>query len=456
MSFQAGQIVGDYRIVAMAGTGGVGEVYQAEHTITRRLEALKVLSRDGSGEQTDRFLREIQVQASLNHPNIAAVHTAFRFGDDLVLVMELLDGHSLARILRTVRIPHPTLIGYIDQVLSALEYAHNHGVIHRDVAPPNIIVTSRGEIKLTDFGLAKRLSDTLVSQSGAFIGSPHYMSPEQAKGDAPADARSDTYSTGAVLYEVVTGRKLFDSDSVFELLSAHVHRQPVPPIELEPRLPQALNDIILKAVAKDPSARFQSAREFQIALRSVGWNECSASSSVRPLRHHGRLRQVLIGAASAATVMLLGAWLYVRYFAGADPQPFITHPALNTAGHPQGNQDTKGLPLQTTRMPAQPAASVSRSDSTVQSPVIRTKSSTPVPQSSIAPDRERSQEFPKSGEGGSRPNLAVKTAEAPSEAPLLPKAPGKLRRVFGRVLHPLKTSRFDTTENLGTEKQRNP
>jgi serine/threonine protein kinase len=456
MSFQAGQIVGDYRIAAMAGSGGTGEVYQAEHTITRRLEALKVLSGDCSGEQTDRFLREIQVQASLNHPNIAAVHTAFRFGDDLVLVMELLDGRPLDRILRTVRIPHPTLIGYIDQVLSALEYAHQQGVIHRDVAPANIVFTSRGEIKLTDFGLAKRLSDTRVSQSGAFIGSPHYMSPEQAKGDAPADARSDTYSTGAVLYEVVTGRKLFDSDSVFELLSAQVHRQPVPPIKLDPRLPQALNDIILKAVAKDPSARFQSAREFQIALRSVGWNEWSASARVRQLRYHGRFRQVLIGAASAASVMLLGTWLYVRYFAGADPQPSITHPVLNTAGHPQGNQDTKGLPMQPATMPAPPAPSFSGSDSTVQSPVIRTKSSTPVPQSSITPGRERLQESSKSGEGSGRPKLAVKTDEARSEAPPLPKAPGKLRRVFGRMLHPLKTSRFDTTENLGTDKQRDP
>src|SRR5260370_37926156 len=251
MSFHVGQIVGDYRIVAIAGIGGMGEVYKVEHVITQRLEAMKVLSHGCSEEQADRFLREIQVQASLNHPNIAEVHTAFRLGDDLALVMEFLEGKSLARILKTVRVPLPTMIGYMNQVRSALEYAHERGVIHRDVAPGNIIVASHGVIKLTDFGLAKRLSDTKVSLSGSFIGSPHYMSPEQAKGDIPADARSDVYSTGAVLYEVVTGRKLFESDSVFELLSAHVHQQPVAPIDLEPSLPRALNDIILRALAND-------------------------------------------------------------------------------------------------------------------------------------------------------------------------------------------------------------
>ena len=135
MSFQPGQTVGDYRILAIADTGGMGEVYQTEHIITRRSEALKILKGGCSGEFGARFLREIQVQASLSHPNIAAVHTAFVYGDDLALVMEMLDGTSLARILTGGRIPLATCLAYADQVLAALEYAHNRGVIHRDVAP---------------------------------------------------------------------------------------------------------------------------------------------------------------------------------------------------------------------------------------------------------------------------------------------------------------------------------
>jgi serine/threonine-protein kinase len=336
MSFQVGQIVGDYRIVAIAGTGGMGEVYQTEHIITRRLEAMKVLSGATSGEQADRFLREIQVQASLSHPNIAAVHTAFRFGNDLALVMELLDGTSLAQIMKTVRLPFSTVIGYVDVILSALEYAHDRGVIHRDVAPANIIVSKQGDIKLTDFGLAKRLTDARVSQSGAFVGSPHYMSPEQAKGDARADARSDIYSTGAVLYELVTGRRLFDSDSVFELLSAHVHQTPMPPIALEPTIPRALNDIILKALAKDPAARFQSAGEFQAALRSSAWAKSSAAVSQAPPRSdRGRLRQLLLGFVSAMIVLFTGLWLYFQSLAAPSPRPPIVHSEPTTATQPQ-------------------------------------------------------------------------------------------------------------------------
>lgn len=344
MTFQVGQLVGDYRIVAIAGTGGMGAVYQTEHIITRRQEAMKVLSGGSSGEHADRFLREIQVQASLNHANIAAVHTAFRFGDDLALVMELLDGTSLAQILKSVRIPFQTAMGYVDRVLSALEYAHCRGVIHRDVSPANIIVTRQGEIKLTDFGLAKRLSDTRVSQSGAFLGSPHYMSPEQAKGDARADARSDIYSTGAVLYELATGRRLFESDSVFELLSAQVHQSPAPPIDVVPTLPRALNDIILKALAKDPAARFQSAGEFQIALRSSSWVKSSGVVlQAAPRSNGGRSRQLLLGFASALIVVVAGLWLYFQSQAAPDPRPPIVHATPTTAARPLGSADKKPL-----------------------------------------------------------------------------------------------------------------
>ncbi len=415
MSLHVGQIVGDYRIVAIAGIGGMGEVYKVEHVITKRLEAMKVLSHGCSEEKSDRFLREIQVQASLNHPNIAAVHTAFRFGDDLALVMEFLEGKSLARILRTVRVPLPTMLGYMNQVLSALDYAHERGVIHRDVAPGNIIVASHGVIKLTDFGLAKRLSDTQVSLSGAFIGSPHYMSPEQAKGDIQADARSDIYSSGVVLYEVVTGRKLFESGSVFELLSAHVHQQPVAPIDLEPSLPRALNDIILRALAKDPAARFQSAHEFQAALQSVtrtsdltsAARKPAAVSRIRPLWRHAPFRELLLGVASAATVMFAGTWWYVR--SSALPAPAHRAPSVVEQPHVTPAVITAAPPQQAPSLDPQPSAE-----------------SKPIPPSGSKRAHEPV------------PNPVAESEAPPQESVSPNKEPGKLRRAFGRILHPLR------------------
>jgi serine/threonine protein kinase len=471
MSFQVGQIVGDYRIVAIAGVGGMGEVYQTEHVITRRWEAMKVLSDRRSGEQADRFLREIQVQASLNHPNIAAVHTAFRIGSDLALVMELLDGTSLARLLKTVRVAPATRMKYVDQVLSALEYAHDNGVIHCDVSPANIIVTRHGEIKLTDFGLAKRMSDTSVSQ-GAFAGSPHYMSPEQTKGDDYADARSDIYSTGAVLYELVTGRTMFQSDSVFELMSAQVREEPAPPIHLVPTIPRGLNDIIMKALNKDPAYRFQSAGEFQTALRSGPWGERAAAvaqSGRSPAR--GRLRQLLIGFSTAVAVTTVGLWWDLQSSAKPAPRRSIIHAGPITPPQKRGQPDWK--PLQDSTEIA------ARSILNTRPQIIRanSKSSKPVVQPSIteyrgaehrqaehreaehreAEHREIAPESPNIPQGGSGPNIAAKTDEIAPEIPPLPKQQqGKFRRVIGKIFHPLKTSGSSATEKLDGEKLRNP
>src|SRR3989442_1745016 len=157
MGFKTGEIAGDYRILGPVGSGGMGEVFRAEHSITRRVEAIKVLCAGaaGSQEQEQRFLREVQLQASLSHPNIAAVYNAFRLGDDLLLVMELVEGESLRSILDRERLPLSMALDYASQALDAIAYAHGHGIIHRDISPSNIIITAQGRLKLTDFGLAK-------------------------------------------------------------------------------------------------------------------------------------------------------------------------------------------------------------------------------------------------------------------------------------------------------------
>jgi serine/threonine-protein kinase len=177
MKFETGATFDAYRIVGTLGSGGMGEVFRVEHTFTKRQEAMKVLAggRLRAGDQAERFLREIQLQASLNHPNIAAVHHAFSVDDDLVMIMELVEGATLRSLMEVGGIPLPSALTYATQVLDALDYAHQHGVVHRDVTPANILITPGGVVKLTDFGLAKSPTDMSFTQTGVVMGSLYYM-----------------------------------------------------------------------------------------------------------------------------------------------------------------------------------------------------------------------------------------------------------------------------------------
>ncbi|MDP2999453.1 MAG: protein kinase [Bryobacterales bacterium] len=271
MSIQIGQIVGEYLVVQELGGGGHGRVYKVEHTITRRVEAIKVLAGGipASEDQRRRFLREIQVQAQLCHPNIAAVHNAFWLGNNLVMAMEFIEGRSLHDLLAQDGVQPQVGMGYICQVLDALSHAHSQGIVHRDVSPANIIVGRAGLVKLTDFGLAKRVKDSSITTSGSLVGSLPYMSPEQVRGVEDPDGRSDIYSCGVILYQVVTGRKPFDSDCAFTLMRAHVELDPVPPSRIDARVAVSLSDMILKAMAKDPAERFQTAADFRVAIESL-------------------------------------------------------------------------------------------------------------------------------------------------------------------------------------------
>lgn len=276
MSFEIGESIGTYKIVAAIGSGGMGEVFQVEHEITRRVEAMKILATESSStpEQGQRFLREIQLQARLDHPNIATVHNAFWERGHLVMIMELIQGNSLRTLLDKIKLPLPVSLDYACQALSALDYAHANGVVHRDISPGNMIVTDDGTLKLTDFGLAKSPRDVKLTQTGTLIGSLYYTSPEQVRGQTQIDARADIYSLGAVLFEMATGAKLFASDNPFTLMLAHVE-QPAPvPSEMRPGLPAALDEILLKALDKDPERRFQSAELLRCALEGLkdGWD----------------------------------------------------------------------------------------------------------------------------------------------------------------------------------------
>src|SRR5690242_14914409 len=270
MNLETGSIVGDYQIVGTLGAGGMGKVFKVRNTISDRIEAMKVLLPDLAGEPdlADRFLREIKVLASLEHPNIAGLRTAVRFENQLLMIMEFVEGQSLDERMHQGRLPVADAVAYIIQGLAALSYAHGRGVIHRDIKPANMMLTPDGTVKLMDFGIARSNIDLGITATGTTLGSLAYMTPEQVKCE-PADVRSDVYSVGISLYEMVTGQRPFQSDSNFSIMKAHLQEPPRRPIEIKPDLPVGLSEIIMMAIEKDPAKRLQSADAFANALQSV-------------------------------------------------------------------------------------------------------------------------------------------------------------------------------------------
>ncbi len=262
--------VGPYRILQRLGEGGMGVVYKGIHTILEQPVAIKALSPTLSTDpgMKERFLREAKIQAQLTHPNIVNLLNFIEEGGVFYLIMEFIEGETLETKIRRGRISPDQAIAITLQVLDALAFAHSKGVIHRDVKPSNIMVTAFGQVKVTDFGIAKIVGEKRQTATGIRPGTLWYMSPEQVKGEA-LDPRSDLYSLGVTLYEMVTGQVPFDADSEYAIMRAHVELAPPPPRSICPDIPKVLEGIILKALAKRPSERFQSAEEMARALREV-------------------------------------------------------------------------------------------------------------------------------------------------------------------------------------------
>jgi serine/threonine protein kinase len=272
MPLRPGQNIGDYEIVAHLGQGGVGEVYKVRHVISQRVEALKLLRSDrNQADLSDRFLREIRLLAGLSHPHIARLNTAFAHDDQIAMVMEFIEGEDLYGKLHSPW-PHRAMegINYVRQMLSALVYAHARGVIHRDIKPSNMMITFEGEAKLLDFGMAFQSAEMSHTRPGYILGSLHYMSPEQVRGER-VDARSDLYSTGVTLYEILTGRRPFDGKTEYEVMTGHLREEPRRPMDLNPSIPEHVSQTILRAMAKDASQRFQTAKEFLAALEGISF-----------------------------------------------------------------------------------------------------------------------------------------------------------------------------------------
>jgi serine/threonine-protein kinase len=247
----------------------MGQVYKVRNVISDRVEAMKVLlpNLGGDAALADRFLREIKVHATLDHPNIARLNTAQQVGNQLVMLMEYVEGSSIDTLLKNGPMELSASLQCTSQVLDALSYAHTRGVVHRDIKPANIMLTPSGVVKLMDFGIARMQADRPLTRTGTTVGSLFYMSPEQINGGLP-DLRSDLYSLGVTLYEMVTGRRPFVGDSDYSIMAAHLQEKPVPPIEIIAGVPLDLNDIILMAISKEPEQRFQNADAFHAAVRN--------------------------------------------------------------------------------------------------------------------------------------------------------------------------------------------
>src|SRR6476660_3533720 len=261
MSFEVGQIAGGYEFVSVQENSRIGRGYKVRNVLAERLEVLRVLGKEPQidREELDRFLREIKVHARLSHPNIVSFYTATEINSELVMTSEFFEGITLEQRLESGSMPLQEAIVCMSQFLSEL------GVIHREVSPANILLGSDGTVKLTGFGLAKSQADPELTQVGTVMGWLEYMSPEQVTGAVKPDARTDIYSAGAVLYEMVPGQVPFVCKNQFDLMMAHVNTRPEPPAGADPNLAH----IILTALSKNPSERFQSARQFRDALESV-------------------------------------------------------------------------------------------------------------------------------------------------------------------------------------------
>ena len=270
-----GRIIGNrYEIIEKVGSGGMATVYKARDTILNRYVAVKVLRDEFTTDEEfiKRFNTEAQSAARLTHPNIVSVFDVGQEYNIYYIVMELIQGKTLKQIISEEgALPWKWTVNIAIQICSALEMAHKNGIIHRDIKPHNIIITEDGIAKVTDFGIAKAVSNSTITAFGTTIGSVHYFSPEHARGGY-TDAKSDIYSLGVVMYEMITGKVPFDADTPVSVALKHMQEEPIEPIQLNSNIPVAINKIILKAMKKDTSARYASAtdmmKDLSMALKN--------------------------------------------------------------------------------------------------------------------------------------------------------------------------------------------
>jgi beta-lactam-binding protein with PASTA domain/tRNA A-37 threonylcarbamoyl transferase component Bud32 len=259
---------GRYRIVRKLGAGGMANVYLAEDEDLGRRVAIKILNDRYANDDLfiERFRREAKSAAALSHPNIVSVYDRGEAEGTYYIAMEVIEGRSLKELIMTRGpLPIAQALAYTHEMLEALRFAHRHGIIHRDIKPHNILIGER--LKVTDFGIA-RAGASQMTEAGSIMGTAQYLSPEQARG-APVTASSDLYSVGIVLYEMLTGKVPFSGDSAIEIAMKHLNDAPKPPSKIRPEIPEELDQVVLRALAKNPEDRYQTAEEFSEDLHRV-------------------------------------------------------------------------------------------------------------------------------------------------------------------------------------------
>ena len=284
---------GRYELDGVVGRGGMAEVYRARDIRLDRIVAIKTLRADLARDQIfqARFRREAQSAASLNHPSIVAVYDT---GEDMAtgvpvpyIVMEYVDGRTVRDLLQDGhRLLPERALEIIDGVLRALDYSHQAGIVHRDIKPGNVMVTRNGDVKVMDFGIARAMSDAqaTMTQTAQVIGTAQYLSPEQARGER-VDSRSDLYSTGCLLYELLTGRPPFTGDSPVAIAYQHVRENPIPPSRVDPDVPPWADAIVLKAMAKSPADRYQTAGDMRADLQRAASGPAGGGRAADPGGH---------------------------------------------------------------------------------------------------------------------------------------------------------------------------
>jgi serine/threonine-protein kinase len=342
-----GQTVLQYRILQKLGAGGMGDIYQAQDTRLNRTVAIKVLSAGNSGdpERRRRFIQEAQAASSLNHPNIITIHDIVSHDGKEFMVMEFVSGKPLTELITPSGLPVADILKYSVQIADALQAAHTAGIIHRDLKPANIMVTDSGLVKILDFGLAKLTESSVftsltgdtqsvgpdsLTTEGSILGTVNYMSPEQAQGKR-VDPRSDIFSFGVVLYEMITGRKAFAADSTISTLSAILRDEPQPIGAIAAGVDPELEQLVYRALRKDPEQRWQSMGEVHAQLAALKQRSDSGvlkiASQIAPLvaartpvaartlvaaRRPPRIILLALAGAFLAILLVAGAWWWMN------------------------------------------------------------------------------------------------------------------------------------------------